>query len=160
MGIAAAGGWLQKKRLPKWLVPALCIVVVALAPVLSHNVRPAFGVPAGEKKENTMQYRFAAIMQDTPGASGLNYGFMDAGFYTAAGITPQVKYFHRTNVPLEEMIAEQNRYIREGLCDYVVTRGMQPSTITDNYDLIATEKSPNFWYEFVHLYRLKTLTNR
>jgi len=160
VGIAAAGGWLQKKRLPKWLVPALCIVVVALTPVLSHNVRPAFGVPAGEKKENTMQYRFAALMQETPGASVLNYGFMDAGFYLAAGVVPNVKYFHQANVPLEEMLSEQIRYIEEGLCDYVVTRGKQPGCITEKYDLIATEKTPAFWYDSVYLYRLKTLTNR
>ena len=58
------------------------------------------------------------------------------------------------------MLSEQERYIREGLCDYVITRGKQPSVIDEHYDLIATEKSPNFWYESVRLYRLKTLGSR
>ena len=81
-----------------------------------------------------------------PDATLLNYGFMDAGFYTAAGLVPNVKYFHQTNVPLEEMLAEQERYLREGLCDYVITRGKQPEWIGERYELIATESSPNFWY--------------
>ena len=80
---------------------------------------------------------------------------MDAGFYTAAGLVPQVKYFHQTNVPLQEMLDEQIRYIEEGLSDYVVTRGKQPDSIHDHYELIAEEPSPNFWYEKVYLYRKK-----
>ena len=160
MGLAAMAGWIESRSLPRWLVPALCMLCIALTPALSKNVRPTEGVALGQSRDTTMQYRFAALINETPNATLLNYGFMDAGFYTAAGVTPQVKYFHRTNVPIQEMLDEQDRYIREGLCDYVVTRGMQPGSITEKYDLIATEKSPNFWYEFVHLYRLKSLANR
>ncbi len=111
-----------------------------------------------QPKEKTMQYQFAAVMAETPGATMLNYGFMDAGFYTAAGIVPNVKYFHQTNVPLQEMLDEQKRYIEEGVCDYVVTRGRQPDSITDNYQLVATVDTPEgFWYEHVYLYKLKSL---
>ncbi|MDD3214129.1 MAG: hypothetical protein PHY64_10665, partial [Eubacteriales bacterium] len=91
-------------------------------------------------REDTMQYRFAAIINQTPDATLLNYGFMDAGFYTACGIAPTVKYFHQTNVHLQEMLDEQVRYIDEGVTDYVVTRGRQPDTILNRYELIATEK--------------------
>ena len=158
-GIAAVCCWRAKQRsVPMTVV--VCAMLIALTPVLTQNVNPSFGVKAFEKRESTMQYRFAAIMQETPNATLLNYGFMDAGFYTAAKAVPAVKYFHQTNVPLDEMLSEQERYIREGLCDYVVTRGKQPFSITENYDLIAVEKSPNFWYEFVHLYRLKALGKR
>jgi hypothetical protein len=109
-------------------------------------------------RDQTMQYRFAAIVQQTPGATLLNYGFMDAGFYTACHIVPNVKYFHQTNVHLQEMLDEQARYIAEGVTDYVVTRGKQPDTIGERYDLVATEKTPEgFWYEYVYLYRLKSL---
>lgn len=110
---------------------------------------------------DTMQYRFAAIINQTQNATLLNYGFMDAGFYTACGIAPSVKYFHQTNVHLQEMLDEQTRYVTEGLTDYVVTRGRQPDTILDRYELIATGKAPEgFWYENVYLYRLKALGNR
>jgi len=109
-------------------------------------------------RDETMQYRFAAIVDQTPDATLLNYGFMDAGFYTACRITPSVKYFHQTNVHLQEMLDEQIRYIADGVTDYVVTRGKQPDTITDRYELIATEKTPDgFWYDAVYLYRRKDL---
>ena len=131
----------------------LCLCALLLTPVMSPNVRPAYGAAFGQERESTMQYRIAAQLE--PGASLLNYGFMDAGFFTAAGLVPQVKYFHQTNVPLEEMLSQQVRYIEEGLCDYVVTRGRQPESISDHYELIAQEESPNFWYEKVFLYRRK-----
>lgn len=145
-------GRLQSR--PQWTAACaagLCALGVGLCPVLSPNVAQSFG----EKRENTMQYQFAAVIDQTPGATLLNYGFMDAGFYTAAGITPTVKYYHQTNVPLPEMLDEQIRYIENEVCDYVVTRGEQPECINDGYDLIATADSPGFWYEHVYLYRVK-----
>ena len=91
----------------------------------------------------------------------LNYGFMDAGFYTAAQITPNVKYYHQTNVPLQEMLDEQVRYIHDGVCDYVVTRGRQPEDILKTYDLIAAAETPEgFWYDEVYLYRRKGLIGK
>ena len=101
-----------------------------------------------------MQYRFAAIVNQTPNATLLNYGFMDAGFYTACGIAPTVKYFHRTNVHLPEMLEEQNRYVAEGVTDYVVTRSPLSPAIASHYVLVSTEKAPaGFWYDTVYLYR-------
>ena len=109
-------------------------------------------------RSQTMQYRFAALVRQTPNATLLNYGFMDAGFYTACNITPSVKYFHQTNVHLQEMLDEQIRYIDESVTDYVVTRGKQPASISVHYDLIATETTPDgFWYDHVYLYKRKGL---
>ena len=133
---------------------ALCGLCVLLCPVFSPNVKESFGLP----REETMQYQFAAKIAETPGATLLNYGFMDAGFYTAAQITPNVKYYHQTNVPLQEMLDEQVRYIHDGVCDYVVTRGRQPEDILKTYDLIAAAETPEgFWYDEVYLYRKKGL---
>ena len=105
-----------------------------------------YGAPFGSGREDTMQYRAAAVISETQGASLLNYGFMDAGFFTAAGLTPDVKYFHQTNVPLEEMLSEQNRYIEEGLCDYVVTRGKQPESIQITFPGFLRPSSPAVRY--------------
>lgn len=144
----------NRKPLRLALTAGVCALCVGLCPLLSPNVAESFGQP----KKDTMQYQFAAIINQTPGATLLNYGFMDAGFYTAAGIAPTVKYYHQTNVPLKEMLDEQERYVTEGVCDYVVTRGKQPDSIADHYDLVAAADSPEgFWYEHVYLYRLKTL---
>ena len=137
---------------------ALAAVCVGLCPLLSGNMTADYGASFGQPREETMQYRIAAHLEKD--ATLLNYGFMDAGFYTAAGLVPSVKYFHQTNVPLEEMLTEQQRYLREGLCDYVITRGKQPEWIGERYELIATESSPNFWYDSVYLYRQKSLSSR
>ena len=109
-------------------------------------------------RDQTMQYRIAAFVRQTPNPTLLNYGFMDAGFYTACGIAPSVKYFHQTNVHLQQMFEEQERYVAQGITDYVVTRGRQPDSIALHYDLIATEDAPEtFWYDRVYLYRRRDL---
>ena len=152
-GLVPVGGKLEAIRLPRWIAPVALAVCVALCPVLSHNMTADYGAPFGSPKEETMQHRIASHLP--PDASLLNYGFMDAGFFTAAGLTPQVKYFHRTNVPLEEMVSEQYRYIGEGVTDYVVTRMELAPEQLAHYELIAQTESPNFWYENVYLYRRK-----
>jgi len=136
---------------PKWLAPAALALCVAACPVISHNMNADYGAPFGSEKKETMQYRIASHLPAD--ATLLNYGFMDAGFFTAAGISPDVKYFHQTNVPLQEMKDEQNRYLSEGVTEYVVARN--PLSQDVPYELIAEENSPNFWYEKVYLYRRK-----
>lgn len=143
---------LKKPRLRAGLTAALFVLCVGLCPLMSENVSASFG----QKRESTMQYQLAAVISQYPNATLLNYGFMDAGFYTAAGIAPNVKYYHQTNVPLQEMLDEQVRYIQDGVCDFVVTRGKQPECIHDRYELAAMADSPEgYWYEHVYLYRRK-----
>ena len=101
-----------------------------------------------------MQFRIVDQMEINDQTTLLNYGFMDAGFYTAAGITPTVKYFQQNNVPLREMKTEQRRYVEEGLCEYVVACNPN-DTLFSRYDLITHVESPQFWYRRVYLYRLK-----
>ena len=49
-----------------------------------------------------------------------NYGTLDGGFYTAAGVLPPCRYFCVTNMPLDDQWAEQNALLAEGSVDYVV----------------------------------------
>jgi len=131
-------------------------VVVAASIGLCAGLSPNVGTSFLKPKESLMQYQLAEVMNEGPEVTLLNYGFMDAGFFTATGIVPHVKYFHQTNVPLQEMLDEQIRYVEEGLCTYVVTRGKQPVDMNQNYELIATADSPEgFWYDHVYLYRLR-----
>ena len=151
--LIAIGQWLENRIK---LHPALlCAACVALTPVLTQNPDAGYGTTLFQPMETTMQGKIAAVMSETPNPTLLNYGFMDAGFFTAANITPQVKYFHQTNVPLQEMKDEQIRYIEQALCDYVVTRGSEPECLHQNYTLVAEEETPNFWYEKVYLYKRK-----
>ena len=136
------------ERAPRWLPAASLALCLAACPLISHNMNADYGAPIFSPKEETMQHRIAAQIPE--GATLLNYGFMDAGFYTAAGVVPQVKYFHQTNVPLQEMLTEQRRYVEEGLCDYVVTRAPLDNA---RYELVTQTESPAFWYETVYLYR-------
>lgn len=150
------------QRLPKArrFLPALCCICCALCFALSYQLSPNVKTSFGQDKSTTMQYQFAAILSEYENPTLLNYGFMDAGFYTASGITPDVKYFHQTNVPLEEMMQEQIRYIEGGVCDFIVTRGKQPESIHNLYELIAAADAPDhFWYDHVYLYKLKTLAS-
>ena len=141
----------------KVLAGILCGLFAVGAPVLclaaSPNTKDLL-----KPRAQTMQYQFAAIVNRTPHATLLNYGFMDAGFYTACQIAPSVKYFHQTNVHLQEMLDEQVRYIADGVTDYVVTRGKQPDLIANHYELVAMADAPaDFWYRQVFLYRRKGL---
>ena len=73
-------------------------------------------------KENTPQYRFAEIIRQSDDSSLLNYGFLDGGFYNAAGILPIKPFFCRFSINLPEMYAEQDQIVKEGLTAFVVTR--------------------------------------
>jgi hypothetical protein len=100
------------------------------------------------EKQDLAQVQFAKIINQDGNASLLNYGFQDSGFYTAAGIVPNVKYFQKYNFeygyfPIN--MDEQNRYIREKLVDYVVIRsdtgeaanGLDLDLLDENYQSIA-----------------------
>ena len=50
----------------------------------------------------------------------LNYGSLDGGFYTATGIYPRTRFFCKVNLPLTDMIQEQERYIADELADFVI----------------------------------------
>ena len=152
LGLIAPCLWLERRQLKLGmpLKAGFCALCVACAALVSPNPETSLFLP----RKDTMQYKLAAVIQRYDHPTLLNYGFMDAGFYTASGVTPNVKYFHQTNVPLQEMLDEQIRYIDEGVCDFVVTRGKQPPSIDKGYELVATADSPEgFWYEHVYLYR-------
>jgi len=116
---------------------------------------------AQPEKEQLMQYRFAETIHRYEDATLLNYGFLDWGFYTAAGIAPHLKYYHLPNMPLEELHSEQDRYVREGLSDFVVTRAPLREELAGLYTLADTCPAPDgLWFTDVYLYRLKTLEER
>jgi hypothetical protein len=103
------------------------------------------------KKEDLVQYQFASIINQTKGATVLNYGSLDAGFYTVAGITPNVKFFHKLNLDYTKYqlnLDEQNKYIKNKSVDYVIVRqgdldnviGLSASNLFNNYELIREQE--------------------
>lgn len=99
------------------------------------------------KKEELVQYQFAEIINQKPQATLLNYGFLDGGFYTVTGITPNIKYFHKPNIAYENypiIMDEQNRYIKEIVIDFVVIKvakeedSLEIPYLYENYKKVKT----------------------
>lgn len=109
----------------------------------------------GTEKEELPQYQFKKIVDQKENPTLLNYGFLDGGFYTACEIIPHCKAFCELNIPLEDMHEMQETYVREGLCDFVVTR--EQTLAYDNYELIAQYRYPykNEMIYTYYLYQLK-----
>ena len=91
------------------------------------------------EKEEHFLYTFKEIVEEKENPTLLNVNMLDAGLYTAAGIVPTCKYFQTNGIALEELYEEQERYIREGKTDFVITRFDYPDYILDHYELVAEE---------------------
>lgn len=88
------------------------------------------------EKDDLPQYKFEKIICSTDDPTLLNYGFLDGGFYTVTGITPDSKYFCRLNIQLPEMYEAQAAEIYMQNPDFVVTRSF-PLTF-GAYTCVAT----------------------
>ena len=120
--------------------PAAFIICMAGAFILSPNT-----YLMKYKKNQLPQYRFAEIINETDSPTLLNYGFLDGGFYLAAGILPEQRYFCRNNLDFPAMTEAQRRCAEAGIPDYIVTR----STSGKNpdfglYTCIAHEEFPYY----------------
>ena len=132
------------------LTAVLILLPIAASPFLSPN-KPL----SHPGREEMMQYRFAAIVNQKEDATLLNYEFLDWGFYTAAGVSPHLKYYHLPNMPLEELRSEQTRYVQEGLSDFVVTRRPFQEGLGELYTLVDTcPATEGLWFTDVYLYQL------
>ena len=150
----------RKMWIVEFLIAPVVVVLLFSLPLISSlwlspnqpNNRP--------EREEMMQYRFAEIINEKEDATLLNYGFLDWGFYTAAGVAPHLKYYHLANMPLEELHSEQDRYVREGLSDFVVTRRPLSEELGGLYTLVDTCPAPEgLWFTDVYLYQLTELAD-
>lgn len=83
------------------------------------------------------QGRLASFVPE--GASLLQYKHLDDGLYLATGTVPEVKYFVRLNVRDEQMLSEMDRYLEEGIPDYVLSSWDPLPERFENYQLIAED---------------------
>jgi hypothetical protein len=74
------------------------------------------------EKGDLPQYKFAEIINQKENATVLNYGFLDGGFYTAAGSIPNVRYFCVMNANRSEALEAQKEAIQNRTVDFVITR--------------------------------------
>ena len=113
------------------------------------------------KQDKLPQYKFAKIIAQTPGATLLNFDCLDMGLYTTTGIIPNCKAFCGLNIHLKGQEDLQGKYIREGLCDYIVTFRNDLSAIDINnlYEIVDRAETPTDVEGNVNtyfLYRIKT----
>ena len=95
----------------------------------------------GTPKESMPQYQFAEVIRQEEDATLLNYGFLDGGFYTASGLTPESRFFCKLNIDLKEMNRELSDSIQEGKITFVVTRGKKLQGDTP-YELVRQASWP------------------
>lgn len=111
------------------------------------------------KKEDTVQYKFAKVIEEKEGAALLDYGYLDGGFYLAAKQVPKFKYFCRLNMPLPEMEAEMRRYIDEREADFVVVKlwkNNKEELDSSDYEEVMRVDGRSFWGKETYiLYALK-----
>lgn len=106
------------------------------------------------KKEELPQYKFAKTINEKENATLLNYYFLDGGFYTASNIIPNCKFFYTPNVDIEKIKAEQDKYVKNGSVDFLVTRNLKLNL--PNYECIDEASLPFEGYNFTYyLYKLK-----
>ena len=110
-----------KARIKKAFVCA-CVLAVAAGSVFFVWRDSPNSYLRGTAKEEMPPYRFARIISQKESPTLLNLGFLDGGFYLAAGAEPENRYFCTLNMDLPAMQEEHDRLIREGLADFLVVR--------------------------------------
>ena len=116
------------------------VLMLAFALLISDN-RYMLSI----KREDTPQVHFATIMQEKKTEDEITlfcYECPDAGFYLAANIIPQYRFFARVNVDLPELKQAQSDYIAQKSAEFLVTRNLEISP--EGYTLIQTQ---TFWSE-------------
>ncbi len=147
MGQAAGGA-----KAGIYIAPFLSLMVcVGMILGLSMNIPHM-----SEKREDIFLYKFKEIVEQTENPTLLNIGCLDAGLYTVCDIVPTCRWFQTQPIPLDDVLRDQEQYIREGRTDYIIARDEYPDVILEKYELVAQEP----WYqdgtEFIYyLFRLK-----
>lgn len=146
---------IKKPELFNKIISSLLVILIIAALPISLTL--SLSSRRTEKNfQKTVQYEFCEyIKSEKPDSKILNLGFLDGGFYLAADQVPAFVHFEQQNIPREKFSLnydEQERYVKEGLADFVVARervGSQKTVnklypfIFENYRLVKkTECSP------------------
>ncbi len=123
-GFAALPALIPEKaggRLPGRIASGLAALTLALG-LPAAVQRNGNTYLLGTDRKDLPQYRFAEIIRQSEDRSLLNYGFLDGGFYFAAGSLPETRFFCTLNNDLPEMRQELSAAVSEGKTAFVITR--------------------------------------
>ena len=131
--------------------------VVSLAVSLGIVWLVSINIPyMSEKKEDIFLYKFKEIVEETENPTLLNIGCLDAGLYTVCDIVPSCRWFQTQTLAIDDVLIEQEQYIREGQTDYIIARDSYPEVIWEKYELAAQEPWYHEGMEFTYyLFRRK-----
>lgn len=119
-GMAELGTMLRGRtvfRVKPWKLGCL-VAVCGIYTLLCSNTYFLLEI----EKEELPQYEFAQIIAQETDPLVLNYGCLDTGIYTLAGVRPPSKFFCRLNLSeYPEMMEEQDRLVAEKKVDFIVT---------------------------------------
>ncbi len=129
--------YILSRKCKQTLAPGiLCITVLLSAVLCLDNGRNTYLMDY--EKEDMPQYKFAEIISQVEDPTLLNYGFLDGGFYHAAQVIPNCRFFCTFNVSAPDMWQTQWDQLWAGDFDFVVTRySTLPETFTQ-YELVST----------------------
>lgn len=136
---------------------ALALTVVLLANYCLNKSSNTYLM--AYEKEDHPAYRFAQTINTVEDAKILNYGFLDGGFYYAAGVDPNCKFFCTLNINAPDMWSSQRDAINNGEVDFVITRRYPLSSYSADANGYALVDEADFYFEGVdftyYLYRKK-----
>ncbi len=108
------------------------------------------------EKEDMPQYKFAEIINTVDSPTLLNYGFLDGGFYYAADVIPNCRFFCTFNVAAPDMWQTQWNMLWAGEFDFVVTRRYALPETFSKYELVSAADMVFEGIDFTYyLYQLK-----
>lgn len=147
---------LENKKMLVLIAPyASFVVAVGLSVILCFKFSPNVGFMKYSREE-LPQYKFREIISREQNPTLLNYGGMDAGFYTVCNIVPNCKYFCSLNLPVSDISETQDKYVENGEGMFIVTINSELENV--KYELVSAE---DFQYEnnpkTYRLYRLKNI---
>ncbi len=150
----------SKKKNPKegaFLLSYVLCNILGMGLILALSMNTGF---LSEKKDDFFLYRFRDEVLEKENPTLLNIGCLDMGLYTLTDIVPSCRWFQTQTLDVPEKennpYYEQDRYIKEGLTDFVVARDSFPENIYDNYELIDQADYGYSGYDFTYyLFRKK-----
>lgn len=96
-----------------------------------------------QDQDDYFLFQFEKIVNKKNNPTLVTIGCLDAGLFTVADIIPNCRFFQTNGIDFNEMYLEQERYIKEGVTDFVLTRDIVPDEIDKEYTLAA--QSPYEW---------------
>lgn len=117
------------------LTKVIAVILIGLSILLNSNIRHM-----QYEKMDMPQYKFAEIICKEKNPTVLNYNFLDGGFYAAAEVVPNIKYFCHLNIGIGSKEMEQ--HIKNKKVDFYICRDKQIQ-----FDGYTEVSSASFQYE-------------